>query len=189
MWVGPLGVQTFHSFVSSSFVACEHTLWRVMCRVCHFANFPWLVTSGSTAKIVVLSPSGLNLIGKSTMASHSAYSNPGTQVGAQKKDFSTVWQVDLTRSEILFLFSRKYWGLCRVDVMVKFRFADCIFVSANSQFPLSRLQSSTNRSGLDCCSKGGLQKVNNAIHQTLAPVVQKMDSTIHWINHYPVDNY
>ena len=22
----------------------------------------------------------------------------------------------------------------------------------------------------------------------LAPVVQKVDSTIHWINHYPVDN-
>ena len=55
-----------------------------------------------TAKVVVLSPSGLNrllemrfkfplnLTGKSTMANHSVYSNPGTQVGAQNKGFSAV---------------------------------------------------------------------------------------------------
>ena len=31
-----------------------------------------------------------------------------------------------------------------------------------------------------------VQTLGSAIHK--APVVQKMDRTIHWINHYPVDN-
>ena len=35
--------------------------------------------------------------------------------------------------------------------------------------------------------------VDSAIHLLnnwdLAPVVQKLDSTIHWINHYPVNKY
>ena len=39
-----------------------------------------------------------NLIGKSTMANHGAYSNPGTQVRAQNKDFGAFAQTDLTRS-------------------------------------------------------------------------------------------
>ena len=39
-----------------------------------------------------------NLIGKSTMANHGAYSNPGTQVRAQNKDFGAFSQTDLTRS-------------------------------------------------------------------------------------------
>ena len=33
-------------------------------------------------------------------------------------------------------------------------------------------------------------KNNGSILTTdLAPVVQKLDSPIHWINHYPVDKY
>ena len=40
----------------------------------------------------------LNLIGKSTMANHAAYSNPGRQVRAQNKDFRAFSQTDLTRS-------------------------------------------------------------------------------------------
>ena len=39
-----------------------------------------------------------NLIGKSTMANHGAYSNPGTQVRAQNKDFGDFSQTDVTRS-------------------------------------------------------------------------------------------
>ena len=39
-----------------------------------------------------------NLIGKSTMANHGAYSNPGTRVRAQNKDFGDFSQTDLTRS-------------------------------------------------------------------------------------------
>ena len=39
-----------------------------------------------------------NLIGNSTMANHGAYSNPGTQVRAQNKDFGAFAQTDLTRS-------------------------------------------------------------------------------------------
>ena len=39
-----------------------------------------------------------NLIGKSTMANHGAYSNPGTQVRAQNKDFGDLSQTDVTRS-------------------------------------------------------------------------------------------
>ena len=39
-----------------------------------------------------------NLIGNSTMANHGAYSNPGTQVRAQNKDFGDFSQTDLTRS-------------------------------------------------------------------------------------------
>ena len=41
-----------------------------------------------------------NLIGKSTMtfslANHGAFSNPGTQVGAQNEDFRAVSRTDLT---------------------------------------------------------------------------------------------
>ena len=33
-------------------------------------------------------------------------------------------------------------------------------------------------------TKQALRHVNNQ-----APVVQKLDSAIHWINHYPVDKY
>ena len=39
-----------------------------------------------------------NLIGNSTMANHGAYSNPGTQVRVQNKDFGDFSQTDLTRS-------------------------------------------------------------------------------------------
>lgn len=31
-----------------------------------------------------------------------------------------------------------------------------------------------------------VRKADNAVHQ--APVVQKLDSAIHWINHHPTDN-
>ena len=39
-----------------------------------------------------------NLSGKSTVANHGAYSNPGTQVRAQNKDFGDLSQTDVTRS-------------------------------------------------------------------------------------------
>ena len=39
-----------------------------------------------------------NLSGKSTVANHGAYSNPGTQVRAQNKDFGAFSQTDVTRS-------------------------------------------------------------------------------------------
>ena len=38
-----------------------------------------------------------NLIGKSAMANYGSYSNPGTQVTAQNKDFGAFSQTDLTR--------------------------------------------------------------------------------------------
>ena len=41
-----------------------------------------------------------NLIGKSTMANHGAYSNPGTRVRAQNKDFGDFSQTDLTRTDL-----------------------------------------------------------------------------------------
>ena len=68
----------------------------------------------SSAKIFILGPLyrlselpelhfefPVNLIGESAVAfsqaNHGSYSNPGTQVGTQNKDFGTVSQTDQTR--------------------------------------------------------------------------------------------
>ena len=94
-------------------VVCIHTTGMV----CHLYMFSLLcrsnLTSVSNTNIHVLGPNGLSvllearfefpfiLIGKMTMdfwgANHGAYSNPGTQVEVQNKDFGGVLQMDLTR--------------------------------------------------------------------------------------------
>ena len=46
---------------------------------------------------------------------------------------------------------------------------------SNSENPPEHLKICSN---VDCDQRGNVQ----------VPIVQKVDSAIHWINHYPVDN-
>ena len=61
----------------------------------------WIRYPGPGHQTEMCIESPLNQIGKSALAfqhaNHGTYSNPGTQGGAQNKDFRAVWQKDWAR--------------------------------------------------------------------------------------------